>query len=171
MTVMDLPMLPVLARGWPGTRGPVRGAADGNRVDNGGPVSILESMAKKRPLTRAERRAARPEVPDARVYGVEIRDAGATSWNSRIIFFASTPGEATEIMRAADLYKRVILGHLRHDEIPADGAALARQNPGALFLSQFDDEGWTAWMRLPSDYKHPSRGLAPNRPQVPESEE
>jgi hypothetical protein len=137
-----------------------------NLVDNLALVIILLSMAKKRPVTRAERRAARPVVADARVYGVEITDAGAQCWTSRIIFFASSPGEATDLLRAANLYKRVISRYLRESDVAEDGQRLARENPKVLFLSQYNDDGWSGWMRLPEGYVHPPQGLATKHPEL-----
>ena len=84
----------------------------------------------------------------------------------RANYASSTPDEATELLRGANLYKRVIEGHLKESDIPEDGRRLAQKNPKVLFLSQLHDDGWTEWMRLPAGYKHPPQGLAAKHPEL-----
>jgi hypothetical protein len=129
---------------------------------------MVPNVAPQRPLTRAERRARRAGTPDARVYGVYITDAGAASWTSRVVFFASSPAAAEQRLREAGIFKRVRQGRglMADAEVPEDGRTLATAKPDALFLSRHDDDGWTDWIELPASHRHPSHGQAAVHPEL-----
>lgn len=96
------------------------------------------------------------------MYGVKITNAGAASWRSQVIFCAPTPDEATLLLRATNLYKRLIEGHLREDDLRGMAGFLLARTPARCFSASFDDEGWTPWMRLPR-LQHSAQGLPANR--------
>jgi hypothetical protein len=122
-------------------------------------------VAKKHPVTRAERRAARVVLPDARVYWVEIEDAGAQCWVSRLAFFADSPAAAKERLRAIGLWHALDRSS-SEVELPVSAAELAKAHPNEIFISQLDDDGWTRWFALPAGYVHPSQGQAAKHPEL-----
>ncbi|MGQ0629944.1 MAG: hypothetical protein ACT4P1_02810 [Sporichthyaceae bacterium] len=123
-------------------------------------------MASKRKPTHAERRAAQPAAAGARVYGLEIEDAGADSWLSRIVYFADSSDSADERRRSLGVHNRVIKALLTDSAIPEEAHRLATMNPTASFLSQFNDDGWSPWFALPPGYEHPSQGKAAKQPAL-----
>lgn len=112
-------------------------------------------MAKREQPTRAQRRAER--TPDAGVYRVELMDRGADSWFTHLIVFCQSPTEATERLQAVGLTGRITRQYRAEADLPAEAVELAAASPGTFFLSQANDDGWSAWSPLPTDYELPIR--------------
>ena len=123
-------------------------------------------MASRPKPTRAERRAARAEVPDARVYGVRIQDTGASSWISEVLVFAQDRDAAKDRLRAVGMYKRVITADALDKHIDAEGRQLATDNPSHVLMRQLDDDGWTRWFALLPGYVHPPQDAAAKDPSL-----
>lgn len=123
-------------------------------------------MAKKQSVTRAERRAIRATVPDARVYVVEIKDAGADSWISRVALFAESPTAASERLRVVGLDTPARALRMPNEDVPAEAVEVATANPDACFISQLNDDGWSCWFPLPPGYVHPPQGQAAKHPEL-----
>ncbi len=125
-------------------------------------------MPRKKPLTRAERRAARqPDGPH--VHGLTILDAGAQGWVSWVVFFARDAEDAIQRRRTLGLHKRVERQHpfpSEQDNIPAEARRLAEAHPDQAFMSQHNDDGWSPWFALPPNYVHPSQGRAAKYPEL-----
>jgi hypothetical protein len=119
-------------------------------------------VTKPRRLTRAEvrerRAAAQASRPEADVYGVEVSDASAESWVSRIVFFAGSRHEAEQRLVSAQLRRGgvSVCSDLDPEEIPAEVHALALAHPQQYFRSRLHDRGWTCWEPLLPTYQHPT---------------
>jgi hypothetical protein len=119
-------------------------------------------MANKRRLTRAERRSRRAAEgaawPEARAYGVEVSDASAQSWVSRIVFFAASRAQAEERLAASRLRRGGVgsCSDLKPAEIPPAVWAMAEKKPDHYYRSRLDDGGWTSWEELLPTYVHPT---------------
>lgn len=121
-------------------------------------------MAKAAGPSRSERRARRAAVPEARVYGLDVVDAGAGMWRSEVVYHAATAQEADERRRAAGFSKRNS-SPMPADQALADEYAFAAEQPNEMFLRR--DEGrWTPWLVLPPGYTHPPQGAAARDPEV-----
>jgi hypothetical protein len=106
-------------------------------------------------------------VPGAGAYGIDTRDAGADSWTGRYLFFARSPEEARSRVRDAGFHSKQIRARWAPGQEPPEGVP-AGMGPGDehWYRSRWDDNGWTAWERLPGDYRHPPQGRAAGDPSL-----
>lgn len=125
-------------------------------------------MAKKRELTRSERRERRSAIGTAGVYGVDAEDAVADSWITRFVCFADSPRAARARVRDAGFHRQRTWSMWSPRARPRDGRPLPELEPGDghWYRSPLDDSGWAPWERLPGDYRHPPQGLAVADPSV-----
>lgn len=110
-------------------------------------------MAKQKPLSREERRARRASIPEHRVYGLIVKDAGAASWSSTVVYYANTSDEAKQRREAWGFFSRNS-SEMTPDDAMRQEYAFAADHPGEGFLSRFDDDGYSPWIKLPPGYKH-----------------
>lgn len=124
------------------------------------------AMAKN--LTRAEQRDdQRAPVPDAGPYGIDATDAGADSWRARFVIFAHSPEDAQARIRDAGFHKKQIHARWTPNHTPPEGLPAALGPDSRHWLrSRLDDAGWTPWVILAADYRHPSQAQAAADPSV-----
>ena len=105
--------------------------------------------------TRAQRREQRDAVRAAGVYGVDIEDALADSWISRFVCFADSSKVARARIRDAGFHRRSTWAEWSPRAPPKDGRELPvlESTDAHWYRSRLDDGGWTAWERLPTDYR------------------
>ena len=120
-----------------------------------------DPVAKRSPLTRAQRREQQGALPTAGAYGIDAQDAGADSWIGRYVIHVESADEARAQISGAGFHKRQISAHWSPalqppEELPTGLVAGDRH----WYRSRFDDSGWTAWEQLPEDYRHPAQGQA-----------
>ncbi|MET7638145.1 hypothetical protein [Streptomyces sp. NPDC005438] len=117
-------------------------------------------MARKRRLTRAQRRERRAARPVAGLYGVMARDAGAGGWVGLYLCYAHSPEEARNREVAAGFHKRGVEARWTPGHPPPHQPPDVGPDDDHWYRSRLEDAGWTPWERLPSDYRHPPQGLA-----------
>ena len=122
-------------------------------------------MSKPAKGTRAERRERRASQPAEGVYGVDAQDAGADSWTGRHVVWARTPDEARGRVAAAG-HKKQLTRRWTPSAPPPGLPGDLGAGDDRWYRSRLEDDGWTAWVALPADYRHPPQGLAAVDPSV-----
>lgn len=124
-------------------------------------------VVKARNPTRAQQRDQREPEPGAGLYGIDAIDAGADSWRARFIVFAHSPDDAQARILDAGFHKKQIHARWTPDHTPAEGLP-AGLGPDSRHWhrSRLDDAGWTPWVILAADYRHPSQAQAATDPSA-----
>lgn len=124
-------------------------------------------MAKKVKPTRAQAREARALIPEAGLYGVDVKDAGAAAWIGRYLTFATSADEAKRRIRDAGFHRKDIEARWSPARMPpGELPDVGSKDDNAWFRSRDGGAEWSSWERLPPNYRHPPQGLAAVDPSV-----